>query len=52
MSKDFKLIASNTVKLRTAQSIHDCCLAGDYIVVFENPLKADMWKMLKGYAPL
>ena len=47
MTKDFKLIAKNNIKLRVNQSIHDCCLAGDYLVVFENPLKLDMWKLMK-----
>jgi all-trans-8'-apo-beta-carotenal 15,15'-oxygenase len=52
MNKDFKLIAKNNAKLKINQSIHDCCLAGDYLVAFENPLKIDMWKLLKAYEPL
>lgn len=48
MNKDFKLIAQNQAKLRVTQSIHDCCLAGDYLVVFECPIKVDIWKFLKG----
>jgi hypothetical protein len=31
--KNLKLIKKNSIKLRIAQSIHDCCLAGDYLVV-------------------
>ncbi len=49
MSKEFKLIAKNSVKLRVNQSIHDCCLAGDYLVVFECPVKADLWMLIRGY---
>lgn len=49
MTKDFKLLAKNTTKLRVPQSIHDCCLAGDYLIVFECPVKLDMWKFVKGY---
>ena len=48
MTKDFKLLAQNQVKLRVTQSIHDCCLAGDYLVVFECPIKIDLWKLAKG----
>lgn len=48
MTKDFKLLSQNTTKLRVPQSIHDCCLAGDYLIVFECPLKLDYWKFLKG----
>ncbi len=48
ISKDLKLIAKNTVKQRIPQSIHDCCLAGDYLVVFENPLKINLCSILKG----
>ena len=33
-----KLIKSQTMKLRSLQSIHDFCLAGDYIVIFECPM--------------
>jgi carotenoid cleavage dioxygenase-like enzyme len=51
MTKDFKLLAKNTINIRVPQSIHDCCLAGDYLVVFECPVKLDTWKLLKGYFP-
>lgn len=47
MTEDFKLIAKNNIKQRIIQSIHDFCLAGDYLIVFENPLKVDMWKLMK-----
>ncbi len=49
MTKDLKLIAKNSIKLRIPQSIHDCCLAGDYLVVFECPVKVDLWKLIKGH---
>lgn len=52
MTNQFKLLAKNTIKLRIPQSIHDCCLAGDYLIVFECPVKLDMWKLLKGYFAL
>lgn len=48
MTKDFKLLAKNTIKLRVPQSIHDCCLAGNYLIVFECPVKLDLWKLVKG----
>ena len=32
MDNELKLIAQNNVKLRVRQTIHDCCLAGDYLV--------------------
>lgn len=48
MSKDFKLLAENSMKLRVPQSLHDCCLAGDFLVVFECPIKVDVCKLLMG----
>jgi all-trans-8'-apo-beta-carotenal 15,15'-oxygenase len=52
MSKDLKLICKNSFKTRIKQSIHDCCLAGDYFVVFECPISMNMWKFAKGYPSL
>jgi hypothetical protein len=48
MTKDFKLLAEKSMKLRVPQSIHDCCLAGDYLVVFECPIKVDVCKFIRG----
>ena len=45
-SKDMKLIKSTTMKLKNMQSIHDFCLAGDYIVIFESSMNVDKWKLL------
>ena len=45
-TKDMKLIKSHTFKLRSLQSIHSFCLAGDYVVVFESSIKMDYWKFL------
>jgi carotenoid cleavage dioxygenase-like enzyme len=52
MTSELKLLAKNSVKLRIPQSIHDCCLAGDYLFVFECPVKFNVWKLLKGYHAL
>jgi carotenoid cleavage dioxygenase-like enzyme len=43
-----KLIAKNSVKLRIPQSIHDCCLAGNYLIAFECPMKFNFMKFLRG----
>lgn len=41
-----KLLASTTFELRGHQSIHDCVLAGKYMLIFEYPLLFDQQQML------
>ena len=38
----------NTMKLRSLQSIHDFCLAGDYLVIFECSMNLSYWNTLFG----
>ena len=45
-TKDMKLICSKNFKLRSVQSIHDICLAGDYIVIFESSISLSVKKLL------
>lgn len=50
--KDMKRINETQFKLRQLQSIHDFCLAGDYLVLFEAPLRfnlKDMFWSNKGF---
>ena len=37
-TKEMKKIKEGSLKLRSLQSIHDFCLAGDYIVILECPM--------------
>lgn len=41
-----KLIKDRVINLRNLQSIHDFCLAGDYIVIFECSMNLSLWKLL------
>ena len=41
-----KLICSQNFKLRSTQSIHDICLAGDYIVIFESSISLSLKKLV------
>lgn len=43
-----KLLLTNKITLRNLQSIHDCTLAGDYLVLFECPISFDLKGMLLG----
>jgi carotenoid cleavage dioxygenase-like enzyme len=46
---EMKLVAEGSLKMRDIQSIHDCCLAGKYLVIFEYPITFyKKWIML-GY---
>lgn len=45
-TKDMELIRSTTFKLRGLQTIHDICLAGDYIVIFESSVSFSVKKLL------
>ena len=45
-TKEMKFVKSHTIKLRSLQSIHDFCLAGDYIVIFECPMNLSYWGLL------
>lgn len=46
-TSEMKPIASTLVKLRTMQSIHDFCLAGQYIVILEPPTNFGLFDMFK-----
>ena len=39
-------IAETQLKLRSPQSIHDCCLCGDYVVLFEAPTKLNLVNLI------
>ena len=45
-TKDMKLVKSHTIKLREFQSIHDFCLAGDYIIIFECSINFSIWNIM------
>ena len=45
-TKDMKLVKSKEIKLRKFQSIHDFCLAGDYIVIFECSMNLSIWNVM------
>ena len=47
-NKEMKLIKKEIMKLRSSQSIHDFCLAGDYIVIFECSMNLSVWNLLFG----
>lgn len=46
-SLHMRLKQSTDFKLRKLQSIHDFCLAGDYVVIFECPVYLDFFTMLR-----
>ena len=46
-SMHMRLKQSTDFKLRKLQSIHDFCLAGDYVVIFECPVYLDFLTMLR-----
>ena len=41
-SSDMKLLLTNNITLRDYQIIHDCTLAGKYVVVLECPISFDL----------
>ena len=41
-----KLKQSTEFKLRQRQSVHDFCLAGDYLVIFECSIGLSLWKLI------
>lgn len=45
-TSDMKLLLTNQITLRDIQSVHDCTLAGDYLVLFECPVAFDLKRML------
>lgn len=47
-TKEMKKICETTGKLREIQSIHDFCLAGDFLVIFEGPIRFNLKDLLWG----
>lgn len=47
-NKDGKIVKKNQIKIRGMTIIHDCVLAGKYLVVFNPPTKINFWKMVLG----
>ena len=47
-TKDMKKLCQTTIKLRNPQMMHDFCLAGDYVVFFEAPLRFSLKDLLWG----
>lgn len=43
-----KLLATNQITLRDYQTIHDCALAGNYLIVFECPIAFDFTRYMLG----
>jgi carotenoid cleavage dioxygenase-like enzyme len=44
-----KLVAEGKLEMRDVQSIHDCCLAGKYLVLFEYPFTFSKMRIMMGH---
>eukprot|EP00331_Platyophrya_macrostoma_P027573 CAMPEP_0176443364 /NCGR_PEP_ID=MMETSP0127-20121128/22376_1 /TAXON_ID=938130 /ORGANISM="Platyophrya macrostoma, Strain WH" /LENGTH=470 /DNA_ID=CAMNT_0017828573 /DNA_START=1 /DNA_END=1414 /DNA_ORIENTATION=+ len=46
--KSGQIIAQNKVKIRGLNMIHDCVIAGKYLVIFNPPTEIKLWKVILG----